>query len=154
MSDTYPKGSGALFTNTDKQKENHPDFRGNIEVSAEQIRKLIEMSKAGLEVKLQVAGWWRQAKSSGTTYMSMVTEAYMKDQEPQQYPPMQQQGGYQQPQAGQIPQPPQSMAPQPQQGYQPQQQPQQIVPQQAAPVQIPPQTVAATTDSFEDDIPF
>lgn len=151
MSDLFPKGSGALFTNTDKKQENHPDFRGNIEVSADQIRKLIEMAKAGMDVKLQVAGWWRVAKSSGATYMSMTTEAYMKDQEPQQYPPMQQQGGYQQPQAGMVPQPPQPQVPQPQPGYQPQQAPQPIqqIPQQQAP-QAPANDFAA----FDDDIPF
>ena len=147
MSDLYPKGNGALFANADKQKENHPDFRGNIEVTGEQIRKLIEMSKAGLEVKLQVAGWWRQPKAGGNTFLSMVTEAYMKDQAPQQYPPMQQQGGHQPAQVGQIPQgaPQQQMAPQ------------QMAPQQyQQPAPVAPQAVPPASDfAFDDkDVPF
>lgn len=135
--DKYPKGSGALFTNSDKTSENHPDFRGNIELTGDQIRKLIEMAKAGLEPKLQVAGWWRQAKQSGQTYMSLSTEAYMKDAEAQQYP--------------QVPQP-QYRPPQPQyQPPQPQMQPQQV-PQPQVPPQVPPQPQGDTF--IDDDIPF
>ena len=94
MSDQYPKGHGALFINNEKKQPNHPDFRGNVELTTEQIRKLIEMAKAGLEPKLQLAGWNKVAKS-GLQFISMETEAYMKAEE-QNYPP--QQTGIPQPQ--------------------------------------------------------
>ena len=148
MSDKYPKSSGALFTNQDKKQENHPDFRGNIEVTGEQIKKLIEMGRAGLEPKLSVSGWWRVAATTGATYMSLQGEAYMKDAEAQQYPQGQQQapvqppagapqgnGQYQPVQQGQVPQQPQ---------YQ-----QAPVPQQPAPAQPAPEF-----DISDDDIPF
>lgn len=140
MSNLYPKGKGAFFTNTDKKSENHPDFRGNIEVSGEQIRKLIEMGKAGLEPKLQISGWWRQAASSGATYMSIQTEAYMKDSAPAQYP----QGA-----GGQVGVAPPPGAPQPNGQYQPVQQGQ--VPQQ--PQYQQPQA-DESFDISQDDIPF
>lgn len=147
MSDKYPKGKGAFFTNSDKKQENHPDFRGNIEVTGEQIRKLIEMGKAGMEPKLQISGWWRQAASSGNTYMSISTEAYMKDAEPQQYP--QGAGGN----VGGVMPPP--GAPQPNAQYQPVQHGQ--VPQQPQYQQPVPNVPQPAQDNFaidDDDIPF
>lgn len=164
----YPKSEGVFFINNDKQIEKHPDYRGNIVVSPDQIRMLIEMSKAGLEPKLQIAGWNRTSKTD-QYYMYISTEAYMK-QEQQPYPPQQVQQGA----PPQVTQPPAPMQapPQPVQPQYPQQPaPTQAPPQAFAPVQQPPQPVqppapvtqqpvapvplAPAVDEFdEDDIPF
>jgi len=117
MNNQHPKGSGALFANSDKKSQNHPDWRGNIEVTPEQMQRLYEMSQAGLTPKLQVAGWWRQPKSGGDTFLSMSTEAYMKQDAPQ---PPQGQNYQQMGQPPQAPQQPQVQPPQPNAGYAPQ----------------------------------
>jgi hypothetical protein len=74
--DTY-KGKGSLFVNEDCQGK-QPHLRGFVEVTKAQIDKLIEMTKAGVEVKLQIAAW-RKTAASGAKYMFLSTEAYLKD---------------------------------------------------------------------------
>jgi hypothetical protein len=147
----HPKSHGALFVNNDKQQENHPDFRGNVEISNEQIHRLIEMSKAGMEVKIQLAGWWRQPASGGATYMSLRAEAYMKPASTPQYPPQQQYAPQQPPVA-----PHQTPPAQPQQvGYAPPAGvPGAPAPQQRAPAPQPVTGAPASDFDFDDDIPF
>ncbi len=84
MSSQYPKSEGVMFTNAEKKAENHPDMRGHVDVTKEQITKLIEMGKAGIQPRLSIAGWNRQAKSTGQPYMHISAEAYMKEQQPDQ----------------------------------------------------------------------
>jgi hypothetical protein len=73
----HPKSEGVLFVNKDRKKDSHPNFRGHIEVTNAQIKRLIQMAKNGQEPKLQVASWKRKSKA-GEHYMYMQTEAYMK----------------------------------------------------------------------------
>ena len=159
----YPKSKGALFLNAEKTGENHPDLRGHLHITPEQIQMLIAMGQGGVEVKLQVAGWQRVSQA-GKAYIFIEGEAYMK--QPDQQP----QGGYQQPQQ-QMPQ--QGLMPQQQQqgGYvqqnpaAPQQQQQQYQQQyQQPPMQqnpAPPmqqyqqQQQPVPNEGFaDDDIPF
>ncbi len=79
MNTKYPKANGALFKNRDKKSDNHPDVRGVLEVSEDQLRMLIAMAKAGVELKMQLAGWNRRAQS-GQRYMRLESEAYMPEQ--------------------------------------------------------------------------
>ena len=71
------KSKGAIFVNEDCTGK-QPHLRGHIDVTKEQIDKLIEMAKAGGEVRLQVAAW-RKTAASGAKYMFLSTEAYMKE---------------------------------------------------------------------------
>lgn len=80
MADKYPKSKGALFKNEDPQGNNAPQYRGHVEVTREQIDKLFEMGKAGLEPKLQLAVWVKTAQKTGQKYMFISAEAYMKPQ--------------------------------------------------------------------------
>lgn len=77
----HPKSDGAMFPHkktTDKQ----PDLKGHIVITKEQIQRLVEMSKNGQDMKLQVAAWKRKSKSDGSAYVYLATEAYMKQEEP------------------------------------------------------------------------
>ena len=146
MSD-HPKGSGALFPNREKTAQNHPDFRGNIELTKEQLDRLYEMGRAGIPVKLQVSGWKRKAKESGMPYLSLETEAYMKTAQAPQDDWGQPQGGFRGAPQQQAPQRPRQ-APQDDMWGAPQQ-PQRQAPQQA------PQQSGWTDDGFvDDDVPF
>jgi len=75
--DTY-KGKGSLFVNEDCSGK-QPHLRGFVEITKPQIDKLIEMAKAGVEVKLQIAAW-RKTAASGAKYMFLSTEAFLKDE--------------------------------------------------------------------------
>ena len=166
----YPKSKGVFFLNDRKTNEKHPDLRGHLSITAEQIQTLVQMGQAGLEVKLQVAGWHR-VSGEGAAYIYIEGEAYFQQPQqqqqpawPQAAPPMFQQPQQQMPQQQQQQQPqPQQMQQMPQQPqpYPQQQQPQQWVQpqgQQQQPqqwVQPPNANVSATAADFaDDDIPF
>lgn len=123
--DTY-KGKGSLFVNEDAQGK-QPHLRGFVEITKPQIDKLIEMTKAGVEVKLQIAAW-RKTAASGAKYMFLSTEAYLKDETEQST------DGWGEDEEGKENTGWGTAAP---------------------PLTDVPDTVAATTDGFEDqDIPF
>ena len=159
----YPKSKGGLWLNAQKAGESHPDLRGHIHISPEQIQVLIKLGQSGQEVKLQVAGWQRVSQA-GQAYIYLEGEAYIKLADERQPA-----GGFQNQQQGQqYQQPYQQPQQQPQQGQQyqqpyqqPQQQPyqqpqqQQILPQQQ-PVygQQPPAGQSGENDWTDDDIPF
>jgi hypothetical protein len=67
----------------DKKSDRHPDYTGNIEITGEQIKKLIEMNKAGFEVKLSLSAWNTKAKTGeGDPYISLDAQAYMPQPKP------------------------------------------------------------------------
>jgi hypothetical protein len=158
MPSNYPHSPGALHTNDRKTNDKHPDLRGSLDISPDQIRILIEMSKAGVQPKLQIGAWYRTSQA-GNPYISLDGEAYFdpsRQQQHQQAAPSGHRATMQVPQ--QMMQPPQQMMPQ--QPMQPPQQPMQP-PQQPPPVQQPPapQPIqplqptpgAVPQDDFEDD---
>ena len=156
----YPKSKGVFFLNDRKTNEKHPDLRGHLSITAEQIQTLVQMGQAGLEVKLQVAGWHR-VSGEGAAYIYIEGEAYFQQPQQQQQPAWPQAAPpmFQQPQQ-QMPQQPQPypQQQQPQQWVQPQGQQQQPQQQQQQPqqwVQPPNANVPATAADFaDDDIPF
>ena len=83
MNEAYPKSDGALFFNNEKQKETHPDWRGRMKLTPEQIKTLIAMSKQGLEMELQLGAWKRTSKA-GQDYIFLSSEAYVPKNQPQQ----------------------------------------------------------------------
>ena len=86
----YPSSKGAVFPVLQKQHPKAPDFTGNLEISNEQIRKLIEMSKAGIQPKLQISMWNNHAQSTGAAYFGLQAQVYMKEQQaPAQQQPYQ-----------------------------------------------------------------
>lgn len=77
----YPKSEGAIFANK-KERDNHPDLSGKLEITKDQIKMLIEMGKAGQQPALQVAGWNRKSQA-GQSYVYLSAEAYMKTPKPE-----------------------------------------------------------------------
>ncbi len=91
-----PKGEGVLFINAEKQG-NQPDFRGKLTLTKEQIMKLTEIGKSGIEPTLQLGVWKRKSKA-GSKYLFIASEVFVK-QEAQQ--PAPQNGGWNKPQTEQ-----------------------------------------------------
>ena len=73
--------SGALFANTNKKAENHPDIRGDIYVSRELIAEIAKKNPSPL-IKLSLSAWKRESQA-GNKYMSVsVSEPYEKGDAP------------------------------------------------------------------------
>ena len=80
MPQRYPSSEGAIFLNDRKQTVKHPDWRGHLEITREQIEMLVKMGRAGQNVRLQVAAWDRES-NAGKEYMYLKAEAYMKEEQ-------------------------------------------------------------------------
>ena len=73
----FPKSKGGLWVHN-KTSEKQPDLKGHVEITRDVLRMLVNQAKAGEdEIKLQVAGWDRTAKSNGARYIYLTTEAYV-----------------------------------------------------------------------------
>lgn len=78
------KGMGALFQNSRKTQQNHPDYQGNFNLTKELLDAFCNaFDRAnGGECKVQLGGWKKQDKN-GKPYLSLsVAPPY----EPQQQP--------------------------------------------------------------------
>ena len=106
-----------------------PDYSGNIKLTPEMMKLLIQMAKDGKEMTIQLSAWEKTPKAGGAPYISISSEDYYKPEGQQQQQPQQQ---YQQPQPQYQPAPP----PPP-------------------PVQPAPQAAPTPSSDFiDDDIPF
>ena len=72
----YHKTEGGLWPNDEKSKPSHPDMKGRVEVSKEQIKGLIAMHKEGKTPKIQLASWNRRAKDTGQEYQYVTAEVF------------------------------------------------------------------------------
>ena len=82
----YHKTDGGLWPNKDKAKPTHPDMKGNVKISSEQMKGLIAQAKEGKEPKIQIASWNRKAKDTGQEYQYITAEVFW-DAEAQAAPP-------------------------------------------------------------------
>jgi|DEB19_MinimDraft_3_1074340.scaffolds.fasta_scaffold10691_2 hypothetical protein len=75
MNDYADRTSGALFTNTRKQKSNHPDFTGNMTFSKDLLRQMVDIARAGGEIKLSISGWDKTSKA-GNRFISLNASVF------------------------------------------------------------------------------
>ena len=74
-----PKPRGALFQNLKKEKETHPDYRGNIELDKETIKAAVEQVNNGAQfAKLEVAGWNKVGQNAGDFISLVASKPYVK----------------------------------------------------------------------------
>ena len=67
----YP-ASGVLFANKKKTKPTSPDYTGNLELPSEVVSDLVSQMERGVDKpKLSLAGWMKQAKKTGDTFLSL-----------------------------------------------------------------------------------
>jgi uncharacterized protein (DUF736 family) len=84
MSGTYPPG-GALFANDRKTNDKQPDYRGNLEISVDLLKLLVEQHKGGEKISMDVAGWKKTSKS-GTMFLSIKADKPYKKEEKSSVP--------------------------------------------------------------------
>lgn len=62
---------GAFFANSRKQKESHPDYRGELRVSREVVETLMQQLQSGVQYPLLELSGWKKTSNSGTVYISL-----------------------------------------------------------------------------------
>ena len=88
MMSGYDKPRGALFKNNNKEKENHPDYRGNLELDKDLIREAVEQVNNGAKfAKIEIAGWNKVGQNAGDFISVVASKPYVKpDTAPQSAP--------------------------------------------------------------------
>jgi hypothetical protein len=67
----YDGPGGALFKNSRKERDTHPDLQGNIELSQEAVQSVIEQANRGVKYpKLDLSGW-SKVSSKGNKFISL-----------------------------------------------------------------------------------
>lgn len=69
-------GKGALFKNTRKTKDNHPDYTGNVTMTKALLRSFVEAMGSADELKVDLASWIKQGKNG--TFLSVSVSAPFK----------------------------------------------------------------------------
>ncbi len=57
------KSTGNLYVNNYKKTAKQPDYTGSLEITKEQITKLIDLGKSGEDVKLKLGCWQYPSKT-------------------------------------------------------------------------------------------
>lgn len=57
--------NGAMFSNRQKQGQ-QPDWRGTMTFTPDLVRHLVELAKAGGEIKVEMAAWNKASEKAGT----------------------------------------------------------------------------------------
>jgi len=69
---------GALFMNRNKMKESSPDLSGDVEISMETLKSLVELAKKQEPLKMRMAGWVKEGKN-GKYYSISLSEQKQQD---------------------------------------------------------------------------
>lgn len=64
---------GALFINRNKTSEKGPDLSGDVEISMDTLKTLVELAKKNEPLKMRMAAWVREGKN-GKFYSVSLSE--------------------------------------------------------------------------------
>lgn len=62
---------GAFFANNRKQQPNHPDYRGELRLSQDVVRSLLDQIDQGVQFPAIELSGWKKMSNSGTVYISL-----------------------------------------------------------------------------------
>jgi hypothetical protein len=81
MSQQYDKPSGTLFINKYKEKENHPDMRGSLELLPEVVHDLVAQMQRGERFpKLELSAWSKHTDKAGKFLSVSGKKLYVKEE--------------------------------------------------------------------------
>lgn len=81
MSQQYDKPSGVLWINSYKEKENHPDMRGSLELAPEVVQDLIDQMQRGKKYpKLELSAWSKFSDKAGKFLSVSGKKLYVKEE--------------------------------------------------------------------------
>jgi len=73
------KPRGALFTNNRKEKETHPDLRGELEISQELINLMQGQINSGQQFgKVELVAWTKHGEKAGKYLSIQANKPYVK----------------------------------------------------------------------------
>jgi len=82
----YDKPRGALFVNQRKEKDNHPDHRGNLEFDRDLIKEMVNQVNNGAQFgKVEIVGWNKSSDRAGN-YISVSASKMREKPEDQPQP--------------------------------------------------------------------
>tara|TARA_R110002167_G_scaffold54541_1_gene155392 strand:- start:1429 stop:1779 length:351 start_codon:yes stop_codon:yes gene_type:complete len=89
MSDQNIRGD-ASYLNNNKQKteDKHPDFKGNLILTEQQLAALVAIYEKASEdnseaiLQIDIAGWKRVSKDDGKAYIYLTNEVYTGERKP------------------------------------------------------------------------
>lgn len=73
MSNSYPP-SGVLFQNDRKQKDTHPDYNGNLEISREVFDDLAAQFQSGESKAVMDLAGWRKTTKANKPFLSLRSD--------------------------------------------------------------------------------
>ena len=78
----YDKPRGALFVNQRKEKDTHPDHRGNLEIDRDLIKELVNQVNNGEQFgKMEVVGWNKSSDRAGNYISLSASKPYVKPED-------------------------------------------------------------------------
>ena len=80
-------------------RKRRPYYSGNIEVTPDMMKLLIQMAKDGKQMKIQISAWEAIPQGGGSPYLSLSSEVYYDPNSQQRQAPQ-----YQQPAPQPVPQ--------------------------------------------------
>jgi hypothetical protein len=78
MVETKKYYGGALFINRNKTNEKSPDLSGDVEITMETLKALVDMAKSNQPLKMRMAGWVKEGKS-GKFYSIKLEESKQQE---------------------------------------------------------------------------
>tara|TARA_E500000318_G_C3563790_1_gene214759 strand:+ start:570 stop:917 length:348 start_codon:yes stop_codon:yes gene_type:complete len=79
MTQQYDKPRSALFTNRNKTEENHPDYRGDMELDRATVEHMMRQLDNGAKfAKAEISGWKRQGQNAGPYLSLSIKPPYEK----------------------------------------------------------------------------
>jgi len=75
----YDKPRGALFTNNRKEKETHPDLRGELELTPELLSLMQSQVNSGQQFgKVELVAWTKHSDKAGKYLSIQANKPYVK----------------------------------------------------------------------------
>lgn len=69
---------GALFINRNKTNDKQPDLSGDVEITMDTLKALVDLAKKNQPLKMRMAGWVKEGKS-GKFYSIQLSENKQQD---------------------------------------------------------------------------
>ena len=83
MSDQNVRGDASYLNNNEQKTEDkHPDFKGNLKLTEQQLAALVAIYEKASEdnaeavLQIDIAGWRRASRENGKPYIYLTNEVY------------------------------------------------------------------------------
>jgi hypothetical protein len=71
------RSTGALFKVRDRKSDKHPALRGELTLTKDLLKEMVEEAKAGKPIKLSISAWNNTSKA-GNQYISLQASKWVE----------------------------------------------------------------------------